>query len=167
MNKVHYSSGSDEWETPQELFSTLNEEFNFSFDLCANDENAKCEAWTDNIEAYITDALTYPGGAQHRSFFMNPPYSRGKQKLCIREARKIADFSGGVVVMLIPARTDTTVWHEYVWNSDLHAPRQGVEVRLLKGRIKFEKSGKPILDKSGRPQSAPFPSAVIIFRGER
>lgn len=45
MNKILFSSASDMWETPQNLFDELNSEFNFDLDPCATPENAKCERY--------------------------------------------------------------------------------------------------------------------------
>ena len=42
INKSLFSSNSDEWATPQHIFDTLNEEFDFELDPCATDENHKC-----------------------------------------------------------------------------------------------------------------------------
>lgn len=42
MNEVHYSSKSNEWATPQSFFAELNEEFHFTLDPCATEDNAKC-----------------------------------------------------------------------------------------------------------------------------
>lgn len=162
MDKIHFSSDSDSWETPQDLFDELNEEFGFNFDLCANANNTKCLAFTPDVENYVSQIEPI----EPMTYWMNPPYSRGSQAKCIKAAYEIAKYDGNIVVCLIPARTDTKIWHQYVWDDQFHQPRLGVELRLLKGRIKFEKDGKPILDKHGRPQSAPFPSAIVIFSGD-
>ena len=80
--------------------------------------------------------------------FVNPPYGRGIKdwvKKCYEEGTK----KDTTVVMLIPARTDTKYWHDYVMRAD--------EIRLVKGRIKF----------GGGNNSAPFPSAVVVFRHDR
>lgn len=45
MNTVMFSSKSNEWTTPQELFDKLNEEFNFNLDPCSTDENHKCDRY--------------------------------------------------------------------------------------------------------------------------
>lgn len=57
--------------------------------------------------------------------------------------------------MLLPARTDTKWFHDYILGK--------TEVRFIRGRLIFEIDGKPILDKKGRPQAAPFPSMICIF----
>jgi len=81
------------------------------------------------------------------SNFVNPPYGREVVKWC----RKALDESqkGKLVVMLVASRTDTAWWHDYVMNAD--------EIRFIRGRLKFD----------GYPASgcAPFPSAIVIFRG--
>ena len=55
---------------------------------------------------------------------------------------------GATVVMLLPARTDTRWFHDYIYGK--------AEVRFIRGRLKF----------GGSKNSAPFPSMVVIF-GER
>jgi phage N-6-adenine-methyltransferase len=136
-----YSSRSEEWTTPASFYAKLNAEFDFDLDAAATAENTKCLRYLD----IQTDALKV-NWAEHGSIiFCNPPYGReiGKWFAKAREAQA----AGALVVMLAPARTDTRWWHEHV---------QGIasEVRFVKGRLKFG-DGK---------QSAPFPSAVIIYR---
>lgn len=75
---------------------------------------------------------------------MNPPYGR-EIKLWIQKAYE-ESLNGAVVVCLIPARTDTTYWHNFIFG-------KASEIRFIKGRLKFG-DGK---------NSAPFPSAVIVY----
>ncbi len=139
MNKVLFSSATDLWATPQSLFDELNAEFNFNLDPCAIHENAKCQRYfTPQV-----NGLNQDWGGQN--VFCNPPYGRQIYdwvKKCYEESRK----PNTIVVMLIPARTDTRYFHEYIY----HKAR---EIRFLKGRIKFGNS------KSG----APFPSMIVVF----
>ena len=140
--KVHFSSKSNEWTTPQNFYIKLNDEFNFTLDPCCTKESAKCKKYY-TIE---DDGLSQDWSNER--VFMNPPYGRkiGKWiKKAYEESKKSA-----IVVCLIPARTDTRYWHDYIFP---HAT-----IRFLKGRVKFE-NGK-------KPQSAPFPSAVVIFGDE-
>jgi len=142
---VHFSRASDEWETPQEFFDELDREFRFSLDVCATSENRKTSAYFD----MQTDGLSQNWG--QRVCWMNPPYSQ--LRLWMEKASLSAKL-GAIVVCLIPSRTDTRAWHGYVWDETKHAARPGVEVRFIKGRLKF----------GGCENSAPFPSAIIIFR---
>ena len=100
--KVHYSSKSDEWATPQELFDQLNREFNFSLDPCATDENHKCDKY------YTKEIDGLAQSWARENVFMNPPYGRQIQKW-IRKAYQEAKDHGALVVCLLPARTDTQV----------------------------------------------------------
>ncbi|MFA5186632.1 MAG: DNA N-6-adenine-methyltransferase [Patescibacteria group bacterium] len=137
MNKVHYSSLSAEWETPDDLFHELDAEFHFDLDPAATDENAKCEV-------YFTkemDGLSLPW--EGFTVFCNPPYGRELPKWVKKAAGEKA-----LTVMLIPARTDTSYFHDYILGK--------AEIRFLRGRLKF----------SGQSNSAPFPSMVVIFRNE-
>jgi phage N-6-adenine-methyltransferase len=132
---VHYSSQTDEWETPQDLFDQLNAEFNFTLDVCALGSSAKCDQFfspeDDGLEQEWTGAC-----------WMNPPYG-DVIGAWVRKARESAE-QGATVVCLVPARVDTGWW----WDNC----RDG-EVRFLRGRLKF----------GGGKNSAPFPSAVVIF----
>lgn len=136
---VHFSSKSNEWATPQATFDELNREFGFTLDAAATPENAKCGRYFTQED----NALLQDWGKE--IVFLNPPYSR---QLCgpfIRKAYE-ASLSGATVVLIIPARTDTRAWHEFIFPF--------AEIRFLKGRLYFG-------DGLGR---APFPSAVVIFR---
>lgn len=134
--KTMFSSNKSEWETPQDLFDMLNNEYNFNLDACALAENAKCDTYyTPEI-----DGLTQEWRG---NVWMNPPYGRNINKWI--EKAYDESLRGSTVVALIPVRTDTRYWHDYVMNSN--------EVRLIKGRLKFSNS----------ENSAPFPSAIVEF----
>lgn len=136
---VHFSSEQTEWETPQDLFDKLHAEFDFTVDVCASPENAKCRRYFDKT----TDGLQQDWSGER--VWCNPPYGREIGKWV--EACSQAGQAGALAVMLLPARTDTRWWHDYV------IP-YAAEVRFLKGRLKF----------NGHKNSAPFPSAVVVFR---
>lgn len=76
--------------------------------------------------------------------FCNPPYSQIAK--WVKKAWEESTKPNTVVVMLIPARTDTRYFHEYIQHRS--------EVRFIKGRLRF----------SGATENAPFPSMVVIFR---
>lgn len=132
---VMFSHKSDEWETPQDLFDRLDAEFHFDLDVCATDDNHKCAK-------YYT--LKQDGLSQewHGTVWCNPPYSN------IKEWAK-ACYEYGNAVMLVPSRTDTKWFHDYVYNKS--------EIRFIKGRLKFGDSNN----------SAPFPSMIVIFRKDK
>ena len=138
--KVHYSSKSNEWATPQNLFDELNDEFNFTLDPCATDENAKCS----NYFTIEDDGLSKDWS--NDVVFMNPPYGREIKKW-VNKAYK-ESLNGATVVCLIPARTDTTYWHDFIFG-------KANDIRFLRGRLKFGKS----------KNSAPFPSAIVVYLG--
>lgn len=153
-NNVHFSSKSDEWETPDEFFDQLNDEFKFDADLCCTEQNSKCELWVNKLENFV-GFIKEGYYKKHKTYWMNPPYSRGLQKEMVGYAQELSTL-GKTVVCLLPARTDTKLWHEFIWDGATHKPRTGVEVRLIKGRIKFELNGVT-------KDPAPFPSAIVIF----
>lgn len=141
---VHFSRATDEWATPAWLFRELDAEFHFTLDAAASAENTKClrffTAEDDGLQQDWDGVV-----------WCNPPYSRLAAWL-----GKAADEAkcGVTSVFLVPARTDTAVWHDLVWDTHQHRPRRGVEVRFLRGRLKFGDCGV----------NAPFPSALIVFR---
>ena len=138
MDNIVFSSSSDEWETPQDVFDRLNAEFNFNLDPCATADNKKCDFYfTPEI-----DGLKQNWGGLR--VFCNPPYSKIAD--WVKKSYSESLRPGTLVVMLIPARTDTRHFHEYI----LHRS----EIRFLSGRLKF----------SGAKNNAPFPSMVVIYR---
>ena len=156
---VMFSKASDEWSTPRELYDALDLEFRFQWDAAATRETAKAGGYRyfgpDHSVAEYRDALSQPWRCSRMEvverLFCNPPYSRCKDFI----AKAAAEAKhGATTVMLIPARTDTRYWHAHIWDDVRHCPRPGVEVRFIKGRLKFGDS----------KNSAPFPSAVVVFR---
>lgn len=129
------SSNSDNWSTPQDFFDKLDQEFHFTLDPCSDLFNHKCKKFF-TIE---DDGLSQDWS--HDVVFMNPPYGRQ-----IYNWVKKAFFSNTLVVCLLPARTDTKWFHEFIYNKS--------EIRFINGRLKF----------GGSKSSAPFPSMVVIFR---
>ena len=139
VSKVLFSSANEVWATPQDFFDKLNDEFHFTLDPCALPDNAKCK----NFFTPEDDGLSQNWGGQ--IVFCNPPYGRkigDWVKKCYEESQK----PDTTVVMLIPARTDTAWFHDYVYGK--------AEIRFIRGRLKF----------GGMTNSAPFPSMVVIFR---
>lgn len=135
---VHFSSESNEWATPQDFFDSLNREFKFTLDPCATKENAKCKKFYTQKD----DGLSKSWNGE--VVFCNPPYGRELRKW----VEKASSVQGGVVVMLIPARTDTSYFHDYIYGK--------AEIRFIRGRLKFGDS----------KNSAPFPSMVVVFRND-
>lgn len=140
MNQALFSSATDEWATPQDFFDQLNDEFHFTLDVCATAENAKCAKYYTREQDGLKQDWT------GEVVWCNPPYGR-KMPLwiekCYDHARR-----GGAAVMLIPARTDTRAFHDYIYRK--------AEIRFVKGRLKF----------GNAKDSAPFPSMVVIYRGD-
>jgi len=148
-----FARASDEWSTPHDLYTALDDEFHFTLDAAATAANAKNATFLDRDRDALKERWSLL--PSHRpsppSVWMNPPYSRIRYFM----AKAVEETARGcTVVCLVPSRTDTKWWHESVWDLAYHRPRPGVEVRFLRGRLKFG-DGK---------NSAPFPSAVIILR---
>ena len=128
-----------EWGTPQHIFDELNEEFKFTLDACA-------APWNYKVNNYYTqedDGLIQPWTG---TVWCNPPYGRQIGKW-VQKAYE-ANQQGATVVMLIPSRTDTAYWHDYISKA---------EVRFIRGRLKFTTPN----NETALP--APFPSAIVIF----
>lgn len=133
-----FSSNSDEWVTPDDLFNELDKEFHFTLDPCSTDENAKCEKHFTKYE----DGLKQSWAGE--SVFCNPPYSNiGKW---VQKAWEESVKPNTIVVLFVPSRTDTQYFHNYI----LHRS----EIRFVEGRVRFSNS----------KMNAPFPSMIVIFR---
>ena len=139
MNSGLFASTTDLWETPQSLFDELNNVYHFDLDVCALPDNAKCEN-------YFTPDIDGLKQEWSGTCWMNPPYGReiGKwMKKALESSR-----NGATVVCLVPARTDTAWWHDYAMKG---------EIEFIRGRLKFGNS----------KNSAPFPSAIVVFGGDK
>jgi phage N-6-adenine-methyltransferase len=136
FNDQRFASNNQVYETPDEIFAPLNQEFNFTLDVCANEENAKCEKFFDEQSNGL--AQFWEGVC-----WMNPPFKN--VKLWIQKAYQ-ESLRGVTTVALVCAKTNTNWFHEYCLKG---------EVRFVKGRPKFK----------GMKHGLPFPLAVVIFRG--
>jgi len=140
--KLMFSSKSNEWETSQDFFDKLNKKYKFTLDPCATHENHKCDKY------YTIEDNGLAQSWESERVFVNPPYADiGKW---VEKAYKEATKNSAVVVLLIPSRTDTKYWHNYIMKS-------ASTIYFVKGRLKF----------SGTKNTAPFPSAVVVFGGFR
>lgn len=140
-DKVLFSSATVEWETPQAFFDKLNEEFHFTLDPCSTDENAKCEKHYTLQENGLLQDWT------GEIVYCNPPYGKDMPEWIHKCYRHF--LGGGTAVMLLPARTDTKAFHEYIYGK--------AEIRFVRGRLKF----------GGSKNSAPFPSMVVVYKGKK
>lgn len=136
---IMFSSKSENWTTPQELFNNLNDEFHFTLDPAASDENHKCE----HYYTIDDDGLKQDWGGH--IVFCNPPYCR-KTGDWVKKAYIESQKPETTVVMLLPSRTDVRWFHDFVLPFG--------EIRFIKGRLKFGSS----------KNSAPFASIIVIFK---
>lgn len=151
-----FMSQKDNWETPDGVFARLDLEFHFDADVAASPQNAKvptfyCEDHWRRSQPR-TDGMVN-GFQPNTTVWCNPPY--GPAVTNWLQAAVEAQQGGTTSVFLLPSRTDVAWWHMWVWDDSLNCPRRGVEVRFLRGRIRFK----------GARASAPFPSVIIVFSG--
>ena len=150
MNKEVYSRTKrtvDDWETPPYFFKELERQIlesgtHFTLDACASDSNAKCKKYYSKKENGLEQDW------QGETVFVNPPFSHVAEwsKKCFEESQKENTF----VVMIIPSRTDTKYWHEYIMKARA--------VLFCKGRVNFLKNGEKTKN------SSTFPLVVVIFK---
>lgn len=145
MNEALLSSKNLSWCTPADFFAELDREFHFDLDPAATDKSAKCARYFTPAD----DGLKMDWGGSR--VFCNPPYGRQIGDW-VQKGYEESQKPGTLVVMLIPSRTDTSYFHDYI----LHGKAD--EIRFLRGRLKFT-------DEDGNAKdAAPFPSAVIVWR---
>jgi phage N-6-adenine-methyltransferase len=154
VDEALFSSDSSEWSTPTDFFDNLNKEWDFNLDPCATKENAKC----DLFYTVKDDGLKLPWYAfpAHQTInrewvpgrvFVNPPYGREVGQWVEKAVAEVQNGNAEVVVMLLPARTDTRWFQDYVLP-------YASEIDFIRGRLKF----------GGSKNSAPFPSVVVVFK---
>jgi len=136
--KTLFSSERDDWETPYEFFKKYDDIYHFDLDVCASENNHKCTRYFTKEEDGLKQ--TWRG-----TCWMNPPYGREIYKWM--EKAYLSSQEGATVVCLVPSRTDTQWWHDYAMKG---------EIEFIKGRLKFV----------GAKHSAPFPNAVVVFKGK-
>jgi len=136
--ELMFSSKTDLWSTPQDFFDKVSREFDFTTDVCATSENAKCNRFfsiEDDGLSQVWDGTCW----------MNPPYGREIGKWVEKAYR--SSLNGATVVGLLPSRTDTKWFQDFILGKS--------EIRFIRGRLKF----------GGQSNSAPFPSILVIWKG--
>jgi phage N-6-adenine-methyltransferase len=139
--KTDKSLKSTVWETPENVFQTMNKEFNFTIDVCALPENSKCKRFFSPIENGLKQSW------KNEICWCNPPYGK-EVKDWVKKAY-LESFNGAKTVLLIPVKSNTNWWHEFIIPF--------AEVRFVKGRIAFIKDGVQF------KEALPFPLAFVIF----
>jgi len=136
----------DEWETPDALFAAYNRDYNFTLDAAATAKNTKCKKYFTKKDNALEQ--TWKGRV-----WCNPPYSQWQK--FVEKAHNEFNAIGCVdsIVMLLPARTDTKAFHDYIWDTDNDCPYDDVRVQFIRGRVTFK----------GAQHGAPFPSMVVIW----
>jgi phage N-6-adenine-methyltransferase len=140
--KVYHESIRTNVGTPWHVFNPYNDEFAFTMDVCASVANRKCAIYFSEAD----NGLEQDWGCE--ICWMNPPYGKYTLPPWMKKAYE-SSLTGATVVCLVPARTDTRWWHDWVQNKG--------EVRIRKGRTKFD----------GYENSAGFPCVAVIYRPAR
>lgn len=144
MNKdLHFSSKKTDWETPDDFFAKLDRMYHFTLDVCATKKNAKCKQYYTPKQDAFTQSWT-------GRIWMNPPYGRQIDKWIQRAWLAAITGEAEIVVCLLPARTDTRWFHDYICTST------AVKIEYIRGRLQFK----------GAKYKAPFPSMVVVFQGQ-
>lgn len=141
INKTLFSSEKMNWETPQIFFDNLNKKFKFDLDACADDKNHK-------LNNYFTEKDNALEQDWNGNVFVNPPYGRSISQFIQKSYEESVRDENRFIVLLIPARTDTKYWHEFIQGK--------ATVKFLRGRLKFEIDGFA-------SDAAPFPSALVVY----
>lgn len=140
-----FSSVTDKWDTPKDLIDDLATVFDWDLDVCASRANV-CEMYFSEKEDGLAPWSIWN---DYSLCWMNPPYGRqigvwmNKARICGNGLHGLRKNTS--VVCLVPARTDTLWWQNNV--------RDASHVVFIKGRLKF----------GGAKNSAPFPSAFVVF----
>ncbi len=176
--ELMFSSEASEWGTPQDLYDELDAKHKFTVDLAANEKNNKHENFIrpeDNLFSIRPDGVG----------FINPPYNKPEhpckkkcvKKACIKRGWHRKEYLPGQIdfvryvyelaqegilttVALLPARTDTKIFHQFIWDKNTNSPKDGVELEFLEGRLKFDLQ-------NGTKDPAPFPSMVVVFKARK
>ena len=130
VNRGLFTSLRADWKTPRALYQALDAEFGFDYDPCP----------TKPIE----NGLQSDWG---KTNFVNPPYGKEITKWIQKGCQE--HLKGKTIVFLLPSRTDTRWWHDYIMKAD--------EIRFIRGRLKFD----------DQKNSAPFPSAVAVLKQKK
>lgn len=144
INHGLFTSNKEDWETPQDFFNKLNEKYHFTFDLAASYSNTKCKSYFTEKDDSLSKDWHRIGG----NVFLNPPYGRELHKWVKKAYEESLKKHDGYIVLLIPARTDTSYWHDFIFGK--------AQIKFLRGRLKFELNGES-------KDAAPFPSALVIY----
>jgi phage N-6-adenine-methyltransferase len=143
--KGKFESTKQDWETPDWLFSEMNSWYDFQFDLAASKKNAKCDKYFTQADDALEQDWTYLGRC-----WLNPPYggnSDNRLSRWVQKAYESAKWPTCMVVMLMPARTNTSWWHDYCMKAGT--------IWFIKGRPKF----------GGAKYGLPQPLAIVVFTG--
>ena len=145
MNKqLLFSYKKQDWETPDDFFSELDDRYHFTLDVCATARNAKCARY------FTPEVNGLRQSWQGQRCWMNPPYGREILRWMEKASSEVS-MGNCFVAALVPARTDTRWFHRYIYN------KYSVTITFLKGRLKFK----------GAVHPAPFPSMLVIFENPK
>lgn len=172
VSRALFTSESEEWSTPDDLYAELNEEFGFVLDAAASHENAKCATYFTKVDDALAEDWARFGGP----VFLNPPFRPEERpckpgctkQRCAKKGAHVVELIPGTyafiakakresakvpVVLELPSRTDTDWFHAFIWDVEHRCFRPRTEVRFGRGRRRY----------GGAKSGAPFPSATVVF----
>jgi|SRR5215212_564678 len=149
IDKALFSHESSEWQTPKLLFDSLHVEFNFQLDPCTTKDNPL------GTKRFYTKEDNGLEKDWNGNVFVNPPYNREIEKWLIKQHNEhVLNDKAKTIVFLLPVRSDTKWFHGFIYDNETQKFYDDVEVRFIKGRLKFENA----------KNTAPFPSMIVIFK---
>lgn len=143
--KTMFSSATEEWGTPPDLFDKLDQTYHFTLDAAASPENFKCEKYYSKTNNGLTRSW------KGEVVFCNPPYGREIGKW-VQKCWEECFYNGTKIVLLVPARTDTNWFHDFIYTRT----HNNIRYEFIKGRLKFIQRGEI-------KNSAPFPSMLVYY----
>jgi site-specific DNA-methyltransferase (adenine-specific) len=117
---------SDSYRTPPWLFRWLDEQYDFDFDICASDENHKCDKYYTEQNSYVGKNWSELGAVG----FCNPPFSRGEKEKALSAAYRNLTEHGVSSVFVIPSDVSNNFWIDHIIG-------KATDIKIIAGRVKF------------------------------
>lgn len=146
--KVLMSRKSDEWRTPTYIWKFIKKKYHPNIDGASNERNKLCKKNFTKTKSFLKEYNTYR--LRNKIIYINPPFSKLKE--FVRKAVYLSLNQECTIIMLIPARVDTLIWHDEIF-------KFADKIYFIKGRLTYKLHGK-------KTAPSTFPSAIIVFGGK-